>query len=541
VASSYRVGDAVPVDNSESSSSDDEKENENEISTFTRRLRNELPVTARSAVRFPAAKALESIIHTIPSEPTLKQNTGPRATTGSRNFVMDNTMKNFDPANWKKVHVDQKSSSSKFPLMSNSHEVGKSESVFELPEMLSPILNSGSASQDTSKDNSGEQDTCPLDISACETRKIDVDAVSSVHSLQQAADYLSCITFKNQSSAVCELNPSSSSHNSVRVFKDVERVNAAGSDGDENCPKRRKRVSFAGNKVVNAVERLQQIKSKANIAEESEAVTLYLKGVRYTRLNVLGKGGSSCVYRVLSSHDSQLYAYKRVEVKGSSEDNEAVFDNYINEIELLKRLKGSSPYIIDLVDAEVNKEEMYIAIVMEAGEVDLAKVLSQKQKNSNQNFPWHVPIQPQVAAVYDNPQGQAPLSSSSSSSSSCEGREPLSPFFVRMVWQEMLEAVDHIHRNRIVHGERALLLRVCCFPNAPCVYVCVCLCVTHPQRFMVRRQEQRLLRTTSFQYFTFMGCNPSCPRSVSYQSRVYLLTMKTCCISTNTYSCPYTA
>lgn len=378
------------------------------------------------------------------------------AITGSRNFVMDDTMKNFDPANWKKVHADQKSSSSKFSVLSSSHEVVKS--VFELPEILSPILTSGSTSQDTSKDNSGDQDTCPLDISACETKKIDVDAVSSVQSLQQAADYLSCITFKNQSSAICESNPSSSSHRSVRVFNDANRNYAAESDGDENCPKRRKRVSFAGNKGVNTADRIQQCKSKPAVTEECEAVTLYLKGVKYTRLNVLGKGGSSCVYRVLSGSDSQLYAYKRVEVKGSSEDNEAVFDSYINEIELLKRLKGSSPYIIDLVDAEVNREEMYIAIVMEAGEVDLAKVLSQKQKLSNQsqNPLWHVPVQPQVAAVGENARGRTPLSSSSSSSS-CEGREPLreplSPFFVRMVWQEMLEAVDHIHRNRIVHGE----------------------------------------------------------------------------------------
>ena len=29
----------------------------------------------------------------------------------------------------------------------------------------------------------------------------------------------------------------------------------------------------------------------------------------------------------------------------------------------------------------------------------------------------------------------------------------LSPFFIRMVWQEMLEAVDYIHKNRIVHGD----------------------------------------------------------------------------------------
>jgi hypothetical protein len=29
----------------------------------------------------------------------------------------------------------------------------------------------------------------------------------------------------------------------------------------------------------------------------------------------------------------------------------------------------------------------------------------------------------------------------------------LDPFFARMVWREMLQAVDHIHAHRIVHGE----------------------------------------------------------------------------------------
>jgi hypothetical protein len=28
----------------------------------------------------------------------------------------------------------------------------------------------------------------------------------------------------------------------------------------------------------------------------------------------------------------------------------------------------------------------------------------------------------------------------------------LDPFFARMVWREMLQAVDHIHAHRIVHG-----------------------------------------------------------------------------------------
>jgi hypothetical protein len=68
-------------------------------------------------------------------------------------------------------------------------------------------------------------------------------------------------------------------------------------------------------------------------------------------------------------------------VRGSGEDSDAVMDSYINEIELLRKLKGTSPYIIDLVDAEVNREEMYIAMVMEVGEIDLAKVRIRCRQN----------------------------------------------------------------------------------------------------------------------------------------------------------------
>jgi hypothetical protein len=52
-----------------------------------------------------------------------------------------------------------------------------------------------------------------------------------------------------------------------------------------------------------------------------------LNGRSYFKLGVLGKGGSSSVYRVLSLSDGQLYAYKRVDVKGNSEDSDAVIDS----------------------------------------------------------------------------------------------------------------------------------------------------------------------------------------------------------------------
>ena len=81
-------------------------------------------------------------------------------------------------------------------------------------------------------------------------------------------------------------------------------------------------------------------------------------------------------------------------------------------------MKGS-PHIIDLLDAEVDREQMYIAMVMEVGEIDLAKVLQKQMQSQKKNAP----------------------------------DIGLSPFFVRMVWQEMLEAVDYIHENRVVHGD----------------------------------------------------------------------------------------
>ena len=213
---------------------------------------------------------------------------------------------------------------------------------------------------------------------------------------------------------------------------DKKRSNPKTEKGvDVEISDKKKRVSFArasdaglplSHSEIKLAEKQKDernIENSSNISDIKNKISdldcsknIVTNGRNYKRLGVLGKGGSSCVYRVLAE-DGNIYAYKHVDVKGDSEN---VFENYTNEIELLKRLKGS-PYIIELIDAEVNKEKMYIAMILEIGDVDLAKSLTQKQRvaaNSNSN---------------------------------------LNPFFIRLVWQEMLEAVDHIHENRIVHGD----------------------------------------------------------------------------------------
>ena len=170
-----------------------------------------------------------------------------------------------------------------------------------------------------------------------------------------------------------------------------------------------------------------------------------VNGRQYIRLNVLGKGGSSCVYRIIGVDDGQIYAYKRVEVR-DSEDTEAVFDSYANEIALLKRLSAThntptdtapvgapaQSRIIELIDSEVRRDRNYISMILEAGDIDLAKVLTQKNSRSVSNSGV-------VSGITGTEAEKTP-------------QALLDPFFARMVWREMLEAVDHIHQHRIVHG-----------------------------------------------------------------------------------------
>lgn len=143
-----------------------------------------------------------------------------------------------------------------------------------------------------------------------------------------------------------------------------------------------------------------------------------IEGDNFIPLKLLGKGGSSTVYRVASCRDGSLYALKRIDIP-DNEDADDVFNSYSNEISLLKALKGTSPYIIELVNAHACRQQKQVTLLLEAGDTDLAKLLSQRLKR----------------LTNDQKDGF------------------LDPLFARMIWKEMLLAVDHIHHHRIVHGK----------------------------------------------------------------------------------------
>ncbi|KAF8208902.1 kinase-like domain-containing protein [Mycena galopus ATCC 62051] len=125
---------------------------------------------------------------------------------------------------------------------------------------------------------------------------------------------------------------------------------------------------------------------------------------------MIGRGGSSRVFRVLNGAN-ELYAIKRVSLDKTDAET---MNGYLNEIALLKRLDGNSR-IIRLIDSEVKAgpggSKGHLFLVMECGEIDLARLISEHM------------------------------------------REPLNMVWVAYYWQQMLQAVHIIHEEKIVHSD----------------------------------------------------------------------------------------
>ena len=118
----------------------------------------------------------------------------------------------------------------------------------------------------------------------------------------------------------------------------------------------------------------------------------------YARLDLIGKGGSSRVFRVLN-HANELYAIKRVSLDKTDAET---MSGYMNEIALLKRLEGNSR-IIRLIDSEVKAgpggSKGHLLLVMECGEIDLARLL-QEQMKEPVNMVWVAYYWQQVILLY---------------------------------------------------------------------------------------------------------------------------------------------
>ncbi|EEB08955.2 TTK protein kinase Mph1 [Schizosaccharomyces japonicus yFS275] len=137
----------------------------------------------------------------------------------------------------------------------------------------------------------------------------------------------------------------------------------------------------------------------------AEAVTI--SGHTFIKLGVIGKGGSSKVFRIIAPENKVIYALKEVDFENA---DYAAVQGYKNEIALLKKLSGHER-IIRLYAAEVNDIKGQLSMVMEYGECDMAHLLA---KNSHR---------------------------------------PINLHFIRLYWQQMLQAVQVVHEQNIVHSD----------------------------------------------------------------------------------------
>ncbi len=126
---------------------------------------------------------------------------------------------------------------------------------------------------------------------------------------------------------------------------------------------------------------------------------------------------------------NELFALKRVSLDKTDADT---LHGYMNEIALLKRLDGNSR-IIRLYDSELkagpNGSRGYLLMVMECGEIDLARLLHEQQKEP-MNMVWIAYYWQQVRPY----------------------KIVLSYTLTDAVFK-MLQAVHVIHEEKIVHSD----------------------------------------------------------------------------------------
>ncbi|KAM3161663.1 Protein kinase domain-containing protein [Lachancea thermotolerans] len=98
--------------------------------------------------------------------------------------------------------------------------------------------------------------------------------------------------------------------------------------------------------------------------------TIYVNGTEYEKLELLGRGGSSKVYKVKNVANNKVYALKRVSF---DEFDDSSIEGFKGEIELLKKLE-TKPRVVKLIDHEMDHGVLYE--VMECGDHDLSHTLA---------------------------------------------------------------------------------------------------------------------------------------------------------------------
>ncbi|MCJ1470933.1 Dual-specificity kinase, spindle pole body (SPB) duplication and spindle checkpoint function, partial [Pseudocyphellaria aurata] len=134
-----------------------------------------------------------------------------------------------------------------------------------------------------------------------------------------------------------------------------------------------------------------------------------VNGKVFTRMDCIGRGGSSKVYRVMAEN-YKVFALKRVALEDQDEN---AIRGFKGEIDLLRKLENVDR-VVRLFDCEINEEKHTLSVLMEMGESDLSRVLTLRLNAED--------------AMFDIT-------------------------FTRYFWKEMLECVRAVHAHDIVHSD----------------------------------------------------------------------------------------
>ncbi|KAL8030920.1 hypothetical protein ABFX02_14G317700 [Erythranthe guttata] len=257
-------------------------------------------------------------------------------------------------------------------------------------------------------------------------------AISSIAPMPAEVDKISSMPVEQQRNSVPEED--GNSKNSSHAIENSAKGNVVNTKSQPQLS----RVSPSDAKVEDSksekVERVASGKAESTSRRRGYDPDLFFKvnGKLYQRLGKIGSGGSSEVHKVISS-ECKIYALKKIKLKGR---DYATAYGFCQEMKYLDTLRGKSN-IIQLIDYEVTdktllqevtngstsnkdykiKNDGYIYMVLEYGEIDLAHMLSQKWKE----------LDGSNTIIDEN--------------------------WLRFYWQQILLAVNTIHEERIVHSD----------------------------------------------------------------------------------------
>lgn len=113
--------------------------------------------------------------------------------------------------------------------------------------------------------------------------------------------------------------------------------------------------------------------SSGTIEDGKRKKIILVNNSQYEKLELIGRGGTSKVYKVRSLSSKKTYAIKKVTF---DQFDEACVKGFKGEIDLLAKLRNE-PRVVQLHEYAINDGNIFLT--MECGELDLAHVLQQRQ------------------------------------------------------------------------------------------------------------------------------------------------------------------